>query len=127
VVEQWAETFSFWRKNGTAEANRGRKLPTWTIESIPQGLYLKGIQETDNGVNKFMIVCTPGDSTMFLYAIFDGGNNAAREYFIQPRGSQYQAWLNIVTQANWRNPEDVKASYPKVSILKAGRVVFSHG
>jgi len=39
--------------------------------------------------------------------------------------SQYQAWLDIVTRANWRNPEDVKASYPKASILKASRVVFN--
>jgi mRNA interferase HigB len=39
--------------------------------------------------------------------------------------SQYQAWLNIVGYADWRNPEDVKASYPKASILKAGRVVFN--
>jgi len=30
-----------------------------------------------------------------------------------------------VTHANWSNPEDVKASYPKASILKAGRVVFN--
>lgn len=39
--------------------------------------------------------------------------------------SQYQAWLNIVERAQWRNPEDVKASYPKASILKGGRVVFN--
>ncbi len=45
------------------------------------------------------------------------GNKAAR--------SQYDAWLDIVTRANWLNPEDVKASYPKASILKAGRVVFN--
>jgi mRNA interferase HigB len=30
-----------------------------------------------------------------------------------------------VTRTNWRNPEDVKAAYPKASILKAGRVVFN--
>ena len=45
------------------------------------------------------------------------GSKAAR--------SQYQAWLGIVGRAQWRNPEDVKASYPKASILKAGRVVFN--
>jgi len=39
--------------------------------------------------------------------------------------SQYQAWLDIVTHAEWRNPEEVKAAYPKASILKAGRVVFN--
>ena len=39
--------------------------------------------------------------------------------------AQYQAWLDIVTRANWRNPQDVKTSYPKASILKAGRVVFN--
>jgi mRNA interferase HigB len=38
---------------------------------------------------------------------------------------QYAAWLEIVTRAEWRKPEDVKASYPKASILKAGRVVFN--
>jgi mRNA interferase HigB len=38
---------------------------------------------------------------------------------------QYQAWLDIVGRAQWRNPEDVKASYPRASILKAGRVVFN--
>jgi mRNA interferase HigB len=44
---------------------------------------------------------------------------------IKAARSQYQAWLDIVTRANWHNPEDVKASYPKASILKAGRVVFN--
>jgi mRNA interferase HigB len=38
---------------------------------------------------------------------------------------QYQAWLDIVTRANWLNPEDVKASYPNASTLKASRVVFN--
>lgn len=44
---------------------------------------------------------------------------------IKAARSQYGAWLDIVTRANWRNPEDLKASYPKASILKAGRVVFN--
>ncbi len=39
--------------------------------------------------------------------------------------SQYEAWLDIVTRANWRNPKDVKASYPKASILKTSRVVLN--
>jgi mRNA interferase HigB len=39
--------------------------------------------------------------------------------------SQYQAWLAIAGRAQWHNPEDVKMSYPKASILKAGRVVFN--
>jgi len=38
---------------------------------------------------------------------------------------QYQAWFDIVDRARWRNPEDVKASYPRASILKGGRVVFN--
>jgi mRNA interferase HigB len=44
---------------------------------------------------------------------------------IKAARSQYQAWLDIVTRASWRYPEDIKASYPKASILKAGRVVFN--
>jgi mRNA interferase HigB len=39
--------------------------------------------------------------------------------------TQYDAWLNIVTLARWSNPQDVKAAYPKASILKGGRVVFN--
>ena len=44
---------------------------------------------------------------------------------IRQATSQYEAWLGIVSCAQWRNPEDVKAAYPKASILKAGRVVFN--
>jgi mRNA interferase HigB len=51
--------------------------------------------------------------------------NHAGHKGIKAARSQYEAWLDIVTRANWRNPEDVKASYPKASILKASRVVFN--
>ena len=44
---------------------------------------------------------------------------------IKAARSQYDAWLAIVDRANWRNPEDVKRSHPKASILKGGRVVFN--
>ena len=44
---------------------------------------------------------------------------------IKAARSQYEAWLDIVGRAKWRNPEDVKESYPKASILKASRVVFN--
>jgi mRNA interferase HigB len=44
---------------------------------------------------------------------------------IKAARSQYEAWLDIVSRASWHQPEDVKASYPKASILKSGRVVFN--
>src|ERR1700737_4264648 len=61
------------------------------------------------------------------------GTDAVENYFARRAGhkgikaarSQYDAWLDIVTRAEWFDPEDVKASYPKASILKAGRVVFN--
>jgi mRNA interferase HigB len=61
------------------------------------------------------------------------GTDVVETYFADHAGhkrmkaarSQYEAWLDLVTRAEWRNPEDVKASYPKASILKAGRVVFN--
>jgi hypothetical protein len=57
--------------------NDGRKPVKWTIESIsrPNLMYLKGEQETANGINKFMLACPP-DAPIFLYAIFDVGPNA---------------------------------------------------
>jgi mRNA interferase HigB len=39
--------------------------------------------------------------------------------------SQYQVWLDIAARAHWRNPQDVKSSHPKASILKGNRVVFN--
>ena len=61
------------------------------------------------------------------------GTDVVENYFpdhashrgIKAARSQYEAWLDLVTRAEWRNPEDVKAAYPKASILKAGRVVFN--
>jgi mRNA interferase HigB len=51
--------------------------------------------------------------------------NHAGHKGIKAARSQYEAWLDIVGRAQWRNPEEVKASYPKASILKARRVVFN--
>jgi len=44
---------------------------------------------------------------------------------IKAARSQYDAWLAIADRAEWRNPEDVKRSHPKASILKGGRAVFN--
>jgi mRNA interferase HigB len=61
------------------------------------------------------------------------GAHVAHEYFAKRAGhkgikaarSQYDAWLAIAGQARWRNPEDVKASHPKATILKGRRVIFN--
>ena len=61
------------------------------------------------------------------------GTEVVEDYLVHRAGykgikaarSQYQAWLASVGRAQWRNPEDVKTSYPKASILKAGRVIFN--
>ncbi len=56
--------------------NDGRKPAAWTIESIKEAVYLKGQQETDNGTNKFLIVCPTDDALMTLDAFFDAGQNS---------------------------------------------------
>jgi len=61
------------------------------------------------------------------------GTDVVENYLVDHAGhkgikaarAQYQAWLDIVTRAEWGNPEDVKATYPKASVLKASRVVFN--
>jgi hypothetical protein len=57
--------------------NDGRKPVKWTIESFAQGsaqgIYLKGEQETANGIDKFMVMCS---SPMGLYALYHAGMNA---------------------------------------------------
>ena len=61
------------------------------------------------------------------------GIETVERYFATHRGargiraarSQHDVWLAIARRAQWRNPEDVKASHPRASILKGGRVVFN--
>ena len=61
------------------------------------------------------------------------GTESVERYFATRAGhkgikaarSQYDVWLTIAERAEWRNPEDVKRSHPKASILKGGRVVFN--
>jgi mRNA interferase HigB len=61
------------------------------------------------------------------------GTELVESYFASHAGhrgikaarSQYDVWLAIAGQSRWRLPDDVKASHPKASILKGGRVVFN--
>jgi mRNA interferase HigB len=61
------------------------------------------------------------------------GTDVVERYFAARAGhqglkaarAQYDAWLAIVTAAQWRIPADAKRAHPKVSILKSGRVVFN--
>ena len=60
--------------------NDGREPPKWTIESVPQMMYLKGEQETDNGVNKFLVICPADKGTLVLIGMFEGGPNIKRTF-----------------------------------------------
>ncbi len=61
------------------------------------------------------------------------GSAAVERYFADHAGarglraarSQYDVWLAIANRSEWRNPEEIKASHPRASILKGGRVVFN--
>jgi len=64
-----------------------------------------------------IVIGTDGVEGYFAGRAGHKGTKAAR--------AQYQAWLEIVNRAEWRNPEDVKAAYPKASILKGSRAVFN--
>ena len=53
-------------------------------------------------------------------------NHLGEQY---PRAKkQLDVWYDEVKRAKWKNPADIKAEYPKASILKNKRVVFDiHG
>jgi mRNA interferase HigB len=61
------------------------------------------------------------------------GTELAERYFAARAGhqaikaarAQYDVWLSIASQAQWRTPDDVKRSHPKASILKGGSAVFN--
>ena len=56
------------------------------------------------------------------------GTETVERYFAAHAGhrgiraarSQYDVWLAIARRAQWRNPEEVKVSHPRPSILKGG-------
>jgi hypothetical protein len=50
--------------------NNGVKQTAWTIESIDEGLYLRGQRETYRGINKFILACGP-KGAVILVTIFD--------------------------------------------------------
>jgi hypothetical protein len=62
--------------------NKGRKSTQWTMESISQGVYLKGQRETYYGINKFMLSCLPHER-LLLMIIFDpqGRGDDVVKYF----------------------------------------------
>jgi mRNA interferase HigB len=64
-----------------------------------------------------IVIGTDIVETYFAAHIGDQGIGAARR--------QYNAWLAIADRSTWRDPQNVKASHPKASILKGGRVVFN--
>jgi mRNA interferase HigB len=50
-----------------------------------------------------------------------------REFWEKHKDSEQQlkAWHKEATKARWSSPSELKAEYPKASILKNGRVVFN--
>lgn len=53
--------------------NNGVLDPKWSIESIPEGLYLRGQQETIRGMEKIIFGCDKG--ILHLMGIFSGNND----------------------------------------------------
>jgi hypothetical protein len=53
--------------------NSGYAKPAWTLESLSGTIYLKGVQDTVYGINKFMLICEK-PSKIVLYVIFDAKN-----------------------------------------------------
>lgn len=61
------------------------------------------------------------------------GTDLVERYFAARAGhkairaarAQYDVWLAITAQADWRTPDDIKRAHPKASILKGGRAVFN--
>lgn len=50
-----------------------------------------------------------------------------REFWKKHKDSeQYlKTWYDTAMSSKWKNPNDVKKTYAKVSILKSGRIVFN--
>jgi hypothetical protein len=51
--------------------NGGRKKPQWSIEAVPAGIYLRGVQETVYGVGRALILCKGKSASML--SVFEAG------------------------------------------------------
>ncbi len=54
--------------------NSGRLPPTWVIEAVPGGSYLKGMQETVYGRGKAIFACL--DGKFILFSVYEAGPKA---------------------------------------------------
>src|SRR5690348_8723523 len=60
------------------------------------------------------------------------GSGTAEDFLTRYRGasgidlaqSHYRAWRQVVSHAKWRNPEELKQSYPKATVLGDRSVAF---
>jgi hypothetical protein len=57
--------------------NNGRQRPIWSIESIEEGLYLRGVQETVYGRGKAAFLCSKG--RVVYLSLYQAGATRARE------------------------------------------------
>jgi len=50
-----------------------------------------------------------------------------REFWNKKADSEEQlkTWYKEASKAKWTSPADIKAEYPKISILKDGKVIFN--
>ncbi len=71
---------------------------------------------------KIYYLCIKYESIMRVIA-----KKILREFWEKQTDAQEQlkTWHNEALKAKWTNPIDIKAQYPKASILKGGRVVFN--
>lgn len=54
--------------------NNGRMPPEWSIEVVPGGMYLKGVQETVYGVGKAIFNCDQG--YLIFHSVYQAGDKA---------------------------------------------------
>ena len=99
--------------------NNGSNDPIWTIESIDQGIYLKGEQDTVNGLNKFMIACAP-DNPISLFIIFNAGINIDKAMGMEAISisidhKSYPININAVSRD--RNGSDIVLGYTLNNML----------
>ena len=77
--------------------------------------------------------CSQNGKYVFYAVMIVAGRLVVEEYCRSRRGHmglraaqrQFDAWFAEATNATWRSPLDVKASYAKASIVAGNRVVFN--
>lgn len=94
--------------------NGGRRKPQWTIEAVPGGIYLRGVQDTIYGQGKAVILCK--DSFASMFSVYEAGSQKAASIAEKSNGWVHSLMLSDETIRVQPTQVEAKDDYVNVML-----------